>query len=265
MAYTPDGTYFEFHERADAPVVVFIHGLGLSLDTWRGYADYFEDRYSVLSYDLCGHGRSQLPQAPVNLTLLARQLCALLDHLQIKQAALVGFSLGGMINRRFALDYPDRLTALAILNSPHERSPEDQLAVEKRASDASGGGPEATIEAALARWFTDDFTRQSPDVVDWVRQTVLANNAENYAAHRWVLAAGVKELIRPDPPLGCPALVMTSALDSGSTVAMAEAIAGEIAGAELLIIPGCKHLGLLEYPEDFAQPVRTFLDRHLPT
>lgn len=263
MPFTPDGTCFHYEERPDAPVVVFIHGLGLTKDIWAEHLRFFQDRYSVLSYDLCGHGKSHLPTAPVDLSMLSRQLCTLLDHLQIERAAVVGFSLGGMINRRFALDYPDRLTALAILNSPHERSPSDQIAVEKRARDASDGGPEATIEATLARWFTDAFAGQSPDVVDWVRQTVLANDADNYAAHRWVLAAGVKELIRPHPALTCPTLVITSALDSGSTVAMAEAIAAEIDGAELLIIPECKHLGLIEQPDAFARPVRTFLDKHV--
>ena len=66
--------------------------------------------------------------------LYARQLCGLLDHLQIDKAAIVGFSIGGMINRRFALDYADRLSALAILNSPHDRGDEAQALVEARAA-----------------------------------------------------------------------------------------------------------------------------------
>jgi pimeloyl-ACP methyl ester carboxylesterase len=56
-------------------------------------------------------------------------------------------------------------------------------------------------------------------------------------------------------------LVMTCAEDVGSTPQMSRDIAAEIAGAECQIIPKFKHLGLLEAPEAFAQPVLDFLQR----
>ena len=151
-----------------------------------------------------------------------------MDHLEIQRAALVGFSLGGMINRRFAIDHPDRTVALAILNSPHERGAEAQRLVEERARDTSSGGAAATIEASLARWFTPGFLAAEPATVDRVRQGVLANDPAAYVRCRWVLANGVVELIRPDPPITVPALVMTCEHDSGSTPAMSHAIAAEI-------------------------------------
>ena len=139
-----------------------------------------------------------------------------------------------MINRRMAMDYPDKVASLIILNSPHERGAEQQALVEQRAKDTSQGGAKATIETTLERWFTPQFRTSNPDKTNWVRKTVLANDPHNYAAHRFVLANGVVELIRPTPALAFPTLVMTCQHDSGSNVAMSEAIASEIAGAGCL-------------------------------
>lgn len=262
MATAPDGTAYDLTGPEGAPVVVLIHGLGLTRATWKDHVPAFADRFRVLTYDLCGHGQSALPGETPSLTVLSEQIVRLLDHLGIARAALVGFSLGGMINRRFAMDHPDRATALVIQNSPHERSPEAQALVEQRARDTGAGGPAATIEETLKRWFTPGFLADHIDMVDWVRRTVLANDPDNYTGHRYVLAAGVTELIRPEPPITHPTLVMTCENDSGSTPAMSHAIAREIDGSETIIVPGLQHLGLLERPALFTGPTKDFLIRH---
>ena len=126
--------------------------------------------YQVLSYDLVGHGDSAAPTATTDLSLYARQLLGLLDHLQIETAAVVGFSIGGMINRRFALDFPNRLSALAILNSPHNRGDVAQSLVEERAAAVRSDRAMATMSRTLQRWFTDDFRTSKPDFMETVRQ-----------------------------------------------------------------------------------------------
>ena len=261
MHTTKTGTAYEISGPQDAPCLVLIHGLGLTRQTWADFIPALSQDYRVLSYDLCGHGQSALSSEPASLTCLSEQLHELLVHLEIQTAHLIGFSLGGMINRRFAMDYPDKVASLVILNSPHERGAKAQELVEQRAKDTSAGGAEATIEATLERWFTPAFRRSDPEKTDWVRQTVLANHPENYAAHRFVLANGVLELIRPAPPLACACLVMTCENDTGSTVAMSQEIAAEIAGATCLIIPKLQHLGLLEEPHLFLSPILSFISK----
>ena len=257
--FTSDGTYYELHGREDAPVVVLIHGLGLCHEIWTPYLEGFSKNYRVLSYDLFGHGQSKAPNGIVSLTIYARQIANMMDELEVETASIVGFSIGGMINRRFALEYPEKLHCQVIMNSPHDRGDEAQLAVEERAKMVREQGALATMDAALKRWFTPEYLINDPDtvqkVVDW-RQLV---DSESYAQAAWVLANGVRELIKPDPPVEARTLVMTCENDSGSTPAMAQAIADEISGAELQIVPHLQHLGLMEDIEAFAQPILEFL------
>ncbi|MGI9353530.1 MAG: alpha/beta fold hydrolase [Rhizobiaceae bacterium] len=261
--FSKDGTAYDLEGAENAPVVALIHGLGMTREsTWGQIVPHLTDKFRVLTYDLCGHGDTALPEATVNLTRLSEQLVSLLNVLSIDRAALVGFSLGGMINRRCAIDFPDRVSALAILNSPHDRGAEQQKLVEERARDTASGGPSAGIEKTLERWFTQRFRKSHPDRVAAVRDVVLANDPDNYAAHRQVLASGVVELIRPDPPLTHPTIVITCEHDSGSTPAMSQAIANEIEGSEIIIVPALQHLGLIEDPHAFADPIRQFLTRN---
>ncbi len=261
MNHSKAGTAYDLTGPPGAPVLVMVHGLGLTRSTWDDFLPMLAKEYRVLTYDLCGHGQSAAPLANPSLTLLSEQLVHLMDELAIPHATIIGFSLGGMINRRFALDHPSRVAALVILNSPHERSPVAQRLVEERAAQTGAGGPAANIDTTLERWFTPGFLTGSPETVARVRATVLANDPENYAGHRQVLASGVTELIRPDPPLSAPTLVMTCEHDSGSTPAMSHAIAAEIAGADCLIVPGLQHLGLIEAPDLFTAEILSFLLR----
>ena len=264
----PDGTAYEVIGR-DGPVVALIHGLGLSRRVWDGMLPGLTG-YRVVTYDLYGHGASAPAPEKPTLTLFADQLAGLLRHLGHPRAHIVGFSIGGMINRRFALDHRDMVQSLVILNSPHDRGEAGQKMVEDRARSVRDQGAFSTFDAALKRWFTpecrnaaragDGYRPGSPP--DLVRQWRAEADAESYAGAAWVLAHGVRELIRPDPPITAPTLVMTCVNDSGSTPDMSRAIASEIPGAELDIVPGLQHLGLMEAPARFAGPIRDFLERN---
>ena len=258
---TSSPTAFAISGPNDAPVIVLIHGLGLHRRIWDDLLEPLSDRYRVVSYDLWGHGESgPLPQ-PASLGLFARQCVELLDHLEIPKAGLVGFSLGGMINRRVAIDSPERVSALGVLNSPHQRSPQAQQLVEERAAATSAGDLSATLDATLERWLTPTAT---PALVARVSEWVLANNIDTFRQVRQVLANGVTELIDPQPAITVPTLVLTCEHDSGSTPSMAHAIAAEIVGAKTVIVPYLQHLGLLENPEPFVAALRGFLDPIFP-
>ncbi len=248
-------------ETGEGPPVILIHGLGLNRHCWDWTVPALADRYRVVTYDLYGHGESAAPPETPSLSLFARQVAGLMEDLGIERAAIAGFSLGGMIARRFAQDFPDRAHALAILHSPHRRSPEAQAAILARVEQARTEGPAATVEAALERWFTASYRAGNPAVMDRVRGWVLANERAVYHTIYQVLAEGVEEIVAPDPPLSLPVLALTGDEDYGNGPAMTHAIAAEIDGADAVILPGLRHMALAEDPEAVNRPLRAFLDR----
>lgn len=259
MPKAPDGTEYTLSGAPEGPCVVLIHGLGLNQNCWQWTIPALMPDFRVLSYDLYGHGASVDPPQTPSLALFSHQLQGLMDHCGVSSARIVGFSLGGMIARRVAQDAPERVAALAILHSPHKRSAEAQAAILARVEQARSEGSAATVEAALERWFTDDFRAARPDVMDMVRSWVLANRKEVYHNVYRVLADGVDEITRPQPPIDCPTLVITGDEDYGNGPDMTHAIAAEIANAEAIILPGLRHMALVEDPSAINTPLPRFL------
>lgn len=254
----PHGTTYDLTGPEDAPVVVLIHGLGLTRAVWQWLLPELT-RFRVVTYDMIGHGQTPPPEGQPCLKDLAAQLAALLDHLNIDKAALVGFSMGGMVARRFAQDYPTRTTALAILHSAHRRSEKAQGAILFRVAEAEEHGPAATVELALQRWYTEACRAARPDLMDLTRQWVLANDPKVYPKLYRILAHGVDEIIAPQPPITVPTLVLTGDEDHGNNVEMSAAIATEIPRARLVVLKGLRHMALAEDPPAVNRPVVDFL------
>ncbi len=252
------GTTYDLTGPTDAPVVVLIHGLGLTRAVWQWLLPDLK-KFRVLTYDLIGHGETAPPEGDPTLKDLSDQLAALLDHLQIDKAAIVGFSLGGMIARRFAQDYPARTTALVVLHSAHKRTEKQQAAILFRVEQARDHGPEATVELALQRWYTDHAQASRPDLMDLTRSWILANKREVYVKLYRILAHGVDEIVAPNPPITAPTLVLTGDEDHGNNPEMSMAIAEDIPRARLVILKGLRHMALAEDPQSVNRPVTDFL------
>ena len=257
-ASAPDGTVYDLNGPENAPHVVLVHGLGLNRQCWQWIKPALCDRYRVLSYDLYGHGDSPAPREIPSLSLFSRQLTGLLDNCGAGSAAIVGFSLGGMIARRAAQDAPGRVAALAILHSPHERTEVAQAAIVKRVEQARQDGAGSTVDAALERWFTESFRKANPEMMALVRSWVIANDIAIYHTIYRVLADGIAEITAPKPPIACPALVMTGDEDYGNGPEMAACIAAEIEGARLHILHGLRHMALMEDPDAVNGPLCAF-------
>lgn len=244
---------------ATSPPLVLIHGIGLDRTIWDGMLPALKADRQVVSYDLPGHGVAPDPLVEPTLRAFADHAITVMDDHGIDRAVLVGFSLGGMVNRRVSMDHPDRVAGLVVIASPHKRSPEAQRLVQERATATARWGMASTIDVTLDRWFTPEFRDDQPEVVADVRRRVLATDSEALARARHVLATGVDELVRPNSLPDLPLLVMTGDHDSGSTPDMARAIASEASSGEVVIVPGVRHLGLLEAPDRFADPLVHFL------
>ena len=237
-----------FSITGDGQAIIFIHGLGLIREMWRHQISAYASSFSVLSYDLLGHGDSARPDCTYNMSHFVDQLCYLVDKFNLSRFALVGFSLGGTIVRAFAEEYPERLWALAVLNAPYGRSNKERAVVRERARQVELGGPVATVDVALRRWFTEDIYRHRPDVVAQVRQWVVANDPKVYSSIYNLFAEVDASMLGVASSIRCPSMVLTAEKDIGSTPDMAREMSASIPGSTVKIVPRLKHLALIEDP-----------------
>lgn len=103
---------------ADAPPLVLLHGFPQSWLMWRAVLPVLAERYRVVAVDLRGYGDSEKPagQAGYDKGTMAADIHALAQHLQLGRFALVGHDRGGRVARRYALDYPDDLAGVVLLD-----------------------------------------------------------------------------------------------------------------------------------------------------
>ena len=98
--------------------LVLIHGLGANLAFWyMGIARLLSRQYRVITYDLRGHGRSSMPATGYTLPDMANDLEALLDHLGVDHAHVVGHSFGARVALYFTISRPDRVSTLTVADT----------------------------------------------------------------------------------------------------------------------------------------------------
>ena len=240
------------------PPVVLVHGVGTRLEDMDLLSAQLEPHLRVLRYDLRGHGESEKVPGPYTLEDFSDDLIELLDALQWERVHCFGFSLGGLIAQRFALDHPQRLLRVGLISAIAGRTPEERANAMRRADELrDGGGAGAHLGQAVTRWFTDAFREAHPDVIEGRKQRIMANDPQCYAAAYRVLAA--YDLADDLPKIEHESLVATGEFDQGSNTRMSRLMAKRIPHAQLRILPGMKHALLLECPHLLAELIKSFV------
>ncbi|VXC35204.1 Alpha/beta hydrolase [Pseudomonas sp. 8Z] len=256
---TPKGT--SYLTTGQGQPVVLIHGVGLNKEMWGGQIVGLAPHFQVIAYDMLGHGDSPRPAPGTTLEGYAAQLRDLLDHLGLARASVIGFSMGGLVARAFALHHPERLDSLVILNSVFNRSAEQRAGVIERTRQAAEHGPDANAEAALSRWFSREYQAANPAQMAAIRQTLASNDPQGYLTTYELFAT--QDMYRVDDlgSIQAPTLVATGELDPGSTPDMARQLAARIPGAQVAILDEQRHMMPVESPRLVNQTLLGFLQQ----
>lgn len=254
---TPAGT--SYLATGQGQPVVLIHGVGLNKEMWGGQVVGLATQYRVIAYDMLGHGDSPRPEPGTELLGYADQLRELLDHLGLTQVTVIGFSMGGLVARAFALHYPQYLQGLVVLNSVFNRTPEQRAGVIARTAQAAQHGPDANAEAALSRWFSREYQAANPAQIAAIRQTLASNDPQGYLTTYELFAT--QDMYRADDlgNIRVPTLIATGELDPGSTPEMAEQLAQRIPGARAAVLDEQRHMMPVESPRLVNQLLLDFL------
>ena len=254
---TPAGT--SYLATGEGHPVVLIHGVGLNKEMWGGQVVGLMPHYRVIAYDMLGHGASPRPAADTGLLGYAEQLLELLEHLGLPQATVIGFSMGGLVARAFALHFPQQLSGMVVLNSVFNRSAEQRAGVIARTAQAAEHGPDANAAEALSRWFSREYQAANPAQIAAIRTILAENDPQGYLTTYTLFAT--QDMYRADDlgNITAPTLIATGELDPGSTPEMARQLASRIPGAEVAILAEQRHMMPVESPRLVNQVLLDFL------
>jgi len=234
--------------RADGPALVFINSLGSDFRIWHEVVPAFLDRYRVVLYDKRGHGLSDAPPAPYTMDDHTDDLIALLDHLNVENAALVGLSVGGMIAQRMAVRAPHRVRALTLCCTAAKIGTPELWA--ERIAAVEKGGIEPLVENVLQRWFTSAFRAGRADECAGWRNMLVRQPAHGYAG----TCAAIRDTdLTPDAGrIQAPTLCMAGDQDGSTPAEVVRHTAGLIPGARFELIQSCGHIPCIEQPAILA-------------
>lgn len=260
--FCPQGTRYQVFgaPHLGKSPMVFIHGVGLDLSLWHDQVEGLKAEHHIVTYDMLGHGLSPIAPTDISLETLAQQLLGLVDHMQLEQVHLIGFSLGGLVARVFATLHNHRLQSLTIMNSVFDRNEPLREAILKRVSNVEKHGPSANIDQALTRWFSPLYTQNHAHYLAQLKAKVLSNHGASYGRCYRLFGEGDNAAQDQLSHITCPTLVTTGELDPGSTPAMSHALAARINFAKVAILPNARHMMPVERASEVNQLLQQFIN-----
>jgi pimeloyl-ACP methyl ester carboxylesterase len=255
--------HYEEHGRGDP--VVFIHGFTLDARMWdaqRGFAK----KHRMIVADMRFHGRSEAPESSTfTLDEAVGDILALLDHLHLRQAHLVGLSMGAGYALETALRYPERVLSLTLASPsiqgfkiPTEAMTAFMNGVHAYPKEGADGFRRAWLEDPL---FAPASAR--PELRQQVAAMVQAYNVD--ALYRVMSNRKPEKQPSQLDRLGevkVPTLVVIGGLDAPHMIQAGEESARRIPGARKVVYAGSGHLVNMEEPEKFNRDVEAFLNAH---
>ena len=248
---------FEVSGTADTPAVVLHHPLGSDLTVWDSLTAALEPSYRVIRMDARGHGKTEAPDGPYSFEMLSADVVGLLDELQIDQAHFVGLSMGGMIGQYLGMLHPKRFKSLCLVATTSAVPAEAHGLWDERIRVAQAGDLSSLVDVAVGRWVAPKTLQTKPEVVEHLKALMLATPPKGYAG--WCQAIRNLNLTGRLKDIRLPTRVIVGELDPSTPPSAAEVIHREIAGSDLIVMPGVSHMLHLEDPETFNGHVLEFL------
>ena len=257
-----NGTQLFYEVAGKGETVVLIHGLCLDLRMWDDQVPALSEHYCVLRYDVRGFGKSGVPSGPFRH---ADDLHALLEHLDLGAAHIVGLSMGGRIALHHALIYPDATRSLVLVDSALDgfdwsREWEDSLDAIEAYAQVFGAA------AGNGMWLKHELfaTARTNERCN----TKLAAIVNDCPGWNWVNDTPAMGI---DPPAGlrlasvtAPTLVVVGENDLPDFARIADKLAAEIPHAQKAVLCGAGHMSNMERAPEFNTLLLDFLQAQNP-
>lgn len=245
---------------SDRPTVVLIHGLSETGKVWWRQVAFLEPTMRVISYDIRGFGDSPTGDADGSVRQMAVDLRELLNA----PAWLVGFSMGGVIAQRFALDFPELTKGLILIASSSAVGRGGQEFFHHRIEQVTTGGLESIAKTndgdARGCFYTDNG--ELINEYKELRVGAVRDPAGYLNACNAMLGVGEKPLTPELSAISCPTSVIAGEHDPYCPPKASKMISDAIPGAELTIIEGVGHCMQFEASDKLNEHIANFIGKN---
>ena len=256
-----NGLDLYYEETGSGPPLLLLAGLSGTALGWAMLLPALAEHFRVIAFDNRGAGRSSAPPGPYTTREMADDAVALLTHLGIERAHVIGQSMGGLIAQELALAHPQRVDHLVLYSTYARPRPAIHDPWLKNWVEASERGNPDQLATLLMPWFLTPAFMAQPDqveaaIAEWV--------ADPYPAPAQGVAAQAAACLSHDTlsrlgQIAAPTLVLVGAEDIVTPVACAQELAEGIPGARLHVLERGGHTPDVEYPEAVAEAMLAFL------
>lgn len=230
----------------DGPAVVLLHPLALSAEVWRPLVET-SPGLRFIGVDAPGHGATRWDGQPFTVEDMAEDAAGVLESLGVRQAGLVGLSMGGSTAVVLAARRPDLISSLILVDTTACYGDDRVDVWEQRANRASTVAREDQIPFQLDRWFSPGTLKRDPGTVQRVSEIFLGTDTRAHAAACRALGGfdgrALLEAIQ------APTLVVVGSDDYATPPSMARELHAGIAGSRLHVLDGTRHLGVFDEPQ----------------
>jgi len=237
----------------DGVPIVFANSLGTDLRLWDKIVPRLPAGLRIIRYDKRGHGLSSCPNGPYSMGALVRDLEQLLDHLEVRDAMVVGLSIGGMIAQGLAVKRLDLVRAAVFSNTGAKIGQPSMWA--DRMDAVRQVGIEALADATMERWFSRDF-RATPEVEIW-RNMMTRQPVEGYLGCSAAISG--TDFYTPTSGLRLPVLGIAGSEDGSTPPDLVRETVDLVPGSQFALIRRAGHLPCVEKPEEYAELLTNFL------
>ena len=241
----------------NAETILLIHSLGLDLTYWDRQIDVLRATYDIVAFDIPGHGRSPAPPSDWSFDQAAADIAKLIEQVGLDAVHVVGVSLGGMIAQALVLLRPDLVRSLTLISTAASFPESSRTLIKGRSKTALEGGMAATLPG-IKQWLSAETMARRPDLVDRITKTLLAGEPTVYATMYTLVSEF--DMIGRLHEICCPTLVLVCEDDPSTPPKYSTAMADEVPGAKIVVLPDGAHLAYLEAPAAVNAELAVFLE-----
>ncbi len=258
MKVEANGIYTNYRIRGKGDNFVLIHGGADNLNMWYPQVSSFSQNYRVITYDIRGFGKTENPGGEYSMPVLVNDLFSLLEVLKIRNAHLLGYSIGGRIALELSINYPEMVKSLVLVNSHIGliQLPDEEINRQKKMVGLLYRGDIKSVAQMLVETsFSPDFRdTHSADYYRYLRIKSQTKPEGLITLLKSLKGSGTPNLSK----IKCPTLLVLGERDVYMGMAQGIPVHNQIIGSELVILPA-GHCVSIELAEQFNKIVLDFL------